>query len=166
MRLFSFNIFSMFEAGVPGPSLPADRITRVGGDTGKSRYESYLSKEAKGITDCILTMRSVSFLSTFSDEELRRVEKCLSVRRQTYKKTEKIFTAGEPARLMGVVLAGRVHVGDSDAFGNRSILAELHPGDVLAAGYVCAQMPCYLATYTAAERPGETHRLFFILCPG
>lgn len=106
------------------------------------------------MSDCTLAMRSVSFLSGFSDEELRRIQKCLKGKAQTYTKGEKIFAAGEPAMAMGVVLAGRVHVEDMDAFGNRSILAELHQGDVLAASYVCAQMPRYLTTYIATE-PSE-----------
>ncbi|BAE82922.1 Crp/Fnr family transcriptional regulator [Desulfitobacterium hafniense] len=106
------------------------------------------------MADCLSAMRSVEFLSHFSDDELQEIGKCLLTRVQRYKKGEKVFEAGQPAVSMGVILQGRVYIEDDDAFGNRSILAELHRGDTMAGSCVCAQRPSYLTSFIAAE-PSE-----------
>ena len=102
--------------------------------------------------DRIQTMHSVSFLSDFSDEELRIVEKCLSLRIQIFEKRDRILEASEPAATMAVILQGRVLEEYTDVFGNRNIVAERHRGDALAIDYACMQMPRLLTTYIAAER--------------
>lgn len=100
----------------------------------------------------IHTMRSVSFLNDFSDEELRHIEKCLSVRTQIYEKTDNIFVKGEQPVSMGVILQGRVQEEDNDLFGNRNIVKEFHKGEAFAIDSVCMQLRSLLTTYVAAEQ--------------
>ena len=55
-----------------------------------------------------------------------------------FQKQEVIWSEGEPARKVGIVLSGCVQVVSEDVFGNRNILEKLMPGELFGAAYACA----------------------------
>ena len=47
-------------------------------------------------------------------------------------KNQIVFSEGEPAEYMGIVLSGRVRIIREDYYGNRTIVAEVEPGELFA----------------------------------
>jgi len=64
--------------------------------------------------------------------------RCLGARRMTYAKGKVILAEGEPARDMGVLLTGQVQLIRTDFYGNRSIMMNIHPGQLFAESFACA----------------------------
>ena len=77
---------------------------------------------------------------------------CLEARVMTAVKNQVIFSEGDPARNMGVVLRGKVRLIREDYYGNRSIVAEVEPGELFAETVAAAgeeKMP--VSTVTSEE---------------
>lgn len=77
---------------------------------------------------------------------------CLEARVITAVKNQVIFSEGDPARNMGVVLRGKVRLIREDYYGNRSIVAEVEPGELFAETVAAAgeeKMP--VSTVTSEE---------------
>ena len=90
--------------------------------------EPYLEK----INQCALfTGINVSDLATLMD--------CLKAVPRTYKKNEFIFSAGETAQSVGLVLSGNAHILQEDYWGNRTILANLESGELFGEAFSCAE---------------------------
>lgn len=96
--------------------LPEDRFFQ--------KYRSVLSK-------CPL------FLGIDPLEQPRIIE-CLKGRTLNVPKGNAIFLEGDPARFVGVVLAGAVQVIREDYYGKRSVLGVLLPGELFAEAFACA----------------------------
>lgn len=63
-----------------------------------------------------------------SPQELEGMLPCLSARELQADKHQMIFRAGDPARWVGLVLSGAVHVIQEDYYGNRSLVhSSSHP---------------------------------------
>jgi CRP-like cAMP-binding protein len=73
-----------------------------------------------------------------SGQELRGLLGCLSAREQKYDRGAYLFMRGDAPRGVGLVLEGRVHVAEEDVMGNRAILAEIGPSELLAEAFACA----------------------------
>lgn len=67
-----------------------------------------------------------------SHEDIIDMLDCLEARVITAAKNQVIFSEGDLARYMGVVLGGRVRLIREDYYGNRSIVAEVEPGEMFA----------------------------------
>lgn len=68
-------------------------------------------------------------------EELARAFSCLNYYQRSYSKSERILSAGQDIRFMGMVLKGEVTVEQNDRWGNRSILTEVDPGECFGEMY-------------------------------
>ena len=67
-------------------------------------------------------------------EELGPLLQKVGARERSFQRGETLLTAGERARSMGLVLAGRVTVEHHDFWGSRSVLDSLGPGKVFCRG--------------------------------
>ena len=74
-------------------------------------------------------------------EELITMLPCLNARTVACGKGEYLFTEGEPARQMGIVLAGSAQVVQEDYHGDRSIVGNLTPGQLFGETFALAQVP-------------------------
>lgn len=74
-------------------------------------------------------------------EELTAMLPCLNARTVTREKGEYLFTEGEPALHMGVVLSGGVQVVQEDYHGDRSIVGTIGPGQLFGETFALAQVP-------------------------
>ncbi|MDR1922509.1 MAG: Crp/Fnr family transcriptional regulator [Candidatus Adiutrix sp.] len=63
---------------------------------------------------------------------------CLSAVQRGFEKGEPVFSAGDDAAPVGVVLAGGVNVMQEDYWGNRMILAHIEPGGLFGEAFSCA----------------------------
>lgn len=75
-----------------------------------------------------------------SAAEYSKLLACLHAKTRNYRKNEVIFTEGEKARYIGVVLHGSVQISRTDYFGNRSILATVETAELFGESFACAEV--------------------------
>lgn len=73
-----------------------------------------------------------------SKENLMAMLGCLGGKIEKYKKEERIFSEGEPAKWIGIVLSGMAQIVRIDYYGNRSIVAKIEPSDLFGEAFACA----------------------------
>jgi len=98
--------------------------------------------------------RRLSDLALFqgaAEEDIPGLLRCLEGERRQYAKGEHILRVGEKVRRMGLVLRGGVYVENDDAWGNRSILSHVGPGQVFAETYACLPDEPSMVNAVAAE---------------
>lgn len=89
-----------------------------------------------------------------SREDILNMLSCLEARVITAAKNQVIFAEGDEARNMGVVLRGKVRLIREDYYGNRSIVAEVEPGELFAETVAAAgakKMPVSAAASEESE---------------
>ena len=102
-------------------------------------------------------------------KELEQMLECLGGSARQYGKGQTIYHVGETVEQMGVVVTGSVHVVQDDVWGNRSIWAQVGPGQVFAETY--ASLPGEVLN-VGVEAVEETQVLFLDVgrvlqvCPG
>ena len=106
---------------------------------------------------------------------------CLGARQLGFDKKEEIMSEGMPPRDVAILLSGRAQVIRVDYMGNRSILSESVPGELICVEYACTEMnelpisviavePCVVMfidcshiLHTCHNGCGFHHRLIFNL---
>lgn len=63
---------------------------------------------------------------------------CLDVKTEFFYKKQTILSEGSPAESICVMLKGSGHICRIDYFGNRSILSDIHEGEMFAEAFACA----------------------------
>ena len=102
-------------------------------------------------------------------KELEQMLGCLGASARQYGKGQTNYHVGETVEQMGVVVTGSVHVVQDDVWGNRSIWAQVGPGQVFAETY--ASLPGEVLN-VGVEAVEETQVLFLDVgrvlqvCPG
>ena len=81
--------------------------------------------------------KSGPIFAGISEEGDDQVLACFSARPRHFDKQAMLLRAGD-APVMGVVLAGSVHILQEDFWGNRSLLGRAGPGDLFAEAFACA----------------------------
>lgn len=76
--------------------------------------------------------------SGVDEPEAEAMVKCLSPTKKDYIKGAYIYRSGEQISSMGLVLCGSVHILKEDYWGNRTILAEIHEGQLFGEAYACS----------------------------
>ena len=74
-------------------------------------------------------------------EEMSAMLGCLGARSIGAARGQIIFSEGDPALYVGIVLEGAVRLIREDYYGNRSIVARITPGQVFGESYACAGLP-------------------------
>lgn len=69
--------------------------------------------------------------------EIEAMLSCLNAQIRTFEKGSYLFRVGETTTTMGMVLEGSVRLEKEDYWGNRSILAQIGPGQLFAEVYAC-----------------------------
>ena len=94
-------------------------------------------------------IEKMPLFSGMDAQQARRVLEALSPRIRTYARGETICRAGETVSALSVVLAGRATIELCDAWGNRSIIERLEPGEVFAEAYACLPGEPLMVSVTA-----------------
>lgn len=84
-------------------------------------------------------------------QELARALECLNARISSLDKGEVVLNEGDPANYVGIVLIGKLQIVRTDCFGNRSIIANLTPGELFGESFACAGVKAVPVTVIAAE---------------
>ena len=76
---------------------------------------------------------------------------CLGARVMGFGKDQEIFSEGDAAVYIGVVLSGAVQIVKEDYYGNRSILDRIEPGELFGESFACADGGPLPVTVVALE---------------
>lgn len=83
-------------------------------------------------------MKTVGLFNDVSDADIEPLLKCLGSEVKRFRKDEILLLAGSKPEVIGIVLAGQLHVIREDADGNRSIVAAITSGGIFAEALCCA----------------------------
>ena len=83
--------------------------------------------------------------------ELTKALRCLNARVSSFEKGEAVMNEGEPAKYVGIVLTGSFQIVRTDFFGNRSMIANLVPGELFGESFACAGVEVVPVSVLASE---------------
>ncbi|WP_312634688.1 Crp/Fnr family transcriptional regulator [Oscillibacter sp.] len=83
-------------------------------------------------------LKATELFRGIEEADFEPLLRCLQVRTVRYEKGQAVFSGGEQIREFGVVLTGQVQVIQDDYYGNRSILANIGPGNLFGESFACA----------------------------
>ena len=86
-------------------------------------------------------LKNCPLFQEIETDSLLRMLSCLGARIKHVEKKHTVFTEGDPARDVGIVLSGNVQIEQLDYYGNRSILAGVGPSELFAEAFACAEVP-------------------------
>ncbi|GHS85739.1 Crp/Fnr family transcriptional regulator [Synergistales bacterium] len=86
------------------------------------------------------------------ERDLSALLDCLAAEQSHFEKHSFIFTEGEAATRLGVVLSGSVHVVRDDFWGNRTIVARIEPGDLFGEAFSCAAVDRLPVSVVSCEK--------------
>jgi CRP-like cAMP-binding protein len=86
-------------------------------------------------------LKKCSLFHEIEDEKLERMLHCLGARVEFFDKKYTVFSEGSPAKQIGILLSGAVQMFRVDYYGNRSLLEEVHPGELFGEAFACAEVP-------------------------
>ena len=99
-------------------------------------------------------LKKCPLFQKIKEKELSAMLDCLNARTLTLAKNETIFQEGSKATYVGLVLSGSVQIVQDDFYGNRSIIAVIHPPQLFAEAFACANVEL-MPVSVIAERPSE-----------
>ena len=97
---------------------------------------------------------SLSICPLFSKIDAADLEKmltCLGARKLGYDKKEEILAEGTQPRDVAILLSGRAQTVRIDYMGNRSILSESEPGELICVEYACTETDALPVSVVAVE---------------
>ena len=83
--------------------------------------------------------------------ELTKALRCLNARVFSFEKGEAVMNESEPAKYVGIVLTGSFQIVRTDFFGNRSMIANLVPGELFGESFACAGVEVVPVSVLASE---------------
>ena len=96
-------------------------------------------------------LRKCRLFDGLADEDLDRMLHCLGARVSTFDKKYTVFSEGSSAKYIGILLSGAVQILRVDYYGNRSLLEEVHPGELFAEAFACAEVQSLPVSIIASE---------------
>ena len=86
-----------------------------------------------------------------SPEEVQTMMSCLQAVTRNYPRGAIIYHAGDAVHAVGLVLSGSVSIERDDAWGNKSILDRVAPGQIFAETYACLPGEPLMVNVVAVE---------------
>lgn len=96
-------------------------------------------------------LKKVALFKNIADNDLLSMLKCLNAKVEVYTKNQTIFSEGEPAKFVGIVLSGAVQIVKDDYYGNRSVVASVEPSQLFAEAFSCANVKALPVSVIATE---------------
>ena len=101
--------------------------------------------------DFFPVLQRCDLFAGIGEADLQGMLACLGADTAAVKKGGAVFSEGEPARYVGVVLEGSVQIVQDDYYGNRSILAQAGPGELIGETFACAGVTALPVSVIARE---------------
>jgi len=99
-------------------------------------------------------LRKCSLFDNISDKDLLALLSCLGARVEKFDKKYTVFPEGSVAKYIGIVLSGSAQIIKHDYYGNRSIVSNLEPSDLVGEAFACAEIGS-LPVSIIADEPSE-----------
>ena len=99
----------------------------------------------------ILLFEEIELFSGINEEEIKKINNCLSAHKKTYTQDSFIFSAGDPVLFVYLLLSGKVHIIDEDFWGNRSIIETMTSNTLFGEAYVLSKAERHIVSVVAAE---------------
>lgn len=99
-------------------------------------------------------LKKVAIFDDIEESQLESLLGCLGSRTETYYKNDIIFMTDCIVSAVGIVLTGSAQIIKEDIMGNRTIVADLVPGDIFGEALACANVkkcPVTVLTPTGCE---------------
>lgn len=96
-------------------------------------------------------LRRCHLFRDIDDENLLPMMGCLGATVHFYKKHEHIFSEGDAATKLGIVLSGEVQIVGNDYQGNRSLVANMEEAELFAESFACAEVESLPVDVVACE---------------
>lgn len=96
-------------------------------------------------------LQSSPLFAGINADDLQALMGCLGACTVHIRKGCAVFSEGDPAKYMGIVLSGSVQIVQDDYYGNRSILAQAGPGELFAESFACANIPALPVSILAVD---------------
>lgn len=85
----------------------------------------------------LMQIKKAQLFAGIDLQELEALLGCLSATVRHFKKGDTILHSGDRVFALGLVLAGSVHIGREDFWGNRTILSEIPESGLFGESYAC-----------------------------
>ena len=99
-------------------------------------------------------LKGCSLFSGIAEEDLLRMLSCLNAQVIDLDAKYTLFSEGSAAKYVALVLSGALRVEQTDYYGNRSILSEAKPGELIGDDFSCADVQSIPVSVIASE-PSE-----------
>lgn len=96
-------------------------------------------------------LQSCVLFDGIAREDISGLLVCLGASVRKVKKHQQILSEGDPARYVGILLSGSASVTNQDIYGNRSILAQIGPGELFGESFACADAAVLPVSVVANE---------------
>lgn len=96
-------------------------------------------------------LKECSLFMNIVDDDIEAMLSCLGTRSITYGKGDSIFSEGDPAKYVGIVLSGAVQISRDDYYGNRTLMGRLEPGDLFGESFAFADVETLPVNVIATE---------------
>jgi len=103
-----------------------------------------MKKYLKALQKCTL-------FNQISEKDLTSLLCCLGAKFETFDKKYTIFTEGNPAKYIGIILSGSAKIIQTDYFGNRNIVANVEQSEIFGESFACAESSSFPITVVANE---------------
>ena len=99
-------------------------------------------------------LRRCPLFDQIAADDLLRMLTCLGAYIISFDKKYTVFAEGSPAKYIGILLSGSVHVVQDDYFGNRTLLSHLRAGEMFGEAFACAE-EAHIPVSVIADEPCE-----------
>ena len=99
-------------------------------------------------------LRKCPLFDDIDDADFPTFLSCLGARVTSFDKKYTIFSEGRSAKYVGIVLSGSVQMVKHDYYGNRSIVANFEPSELIGEAFACADTKS-LPVSVIADEPSE-----------
>ncbi len=83
-------------------------------------------------------LKNNPLFAKIDERDLETMLDCLSAKVKSFDKNGIILMAGDHIDKVGIVVDGSVHIVKEDLLGNRTIIAQIEPGQIFAEAFSCA----------------------------
>jgi len=85
-------------------------------------------------------LKKCPLFDKIDEEYYMQLLSCLDAKVVSFKKREYILSEGDPAGYIGILLEGSAQIEQVDYFGNRVILTDIQPSEMMGESFACSRM--------------------------
>ena len=99
----------------------------------------------------IKLLKNCPLFNKIEEEYYEQMLSCLEAKVVSFKRKEYILSEGDPAKYIGILLTGRAQIEQVDYFGNRVILTDIQPSEMMGESFACSPLEHMPVSVQATE---------------